>query len=202
MKTLFYCLASTIFAILMFVRPAQAQVVIGPGIIQAPFVRIQFQADGVTHIQAPFVNLYTPTPRYDSTTDDCLQTTNLPADRRQIAEAAGDLRESLTRFNTGPQWQHYFGLSRGEALSSRQLQASESAADTAGMAVVLNRFETIGADDQYKSINTLPAFRRTQELLAAYITQRQPIASPEELPLPPQPYHRPYQQSPDAQLPR
>jgi hypothetical protein len=192
MKTLFYCLASTIFAILMFVRPAQAQVVIGPGIIQAPFVRIQFQPDGVTHIQAPFVNLYTMSARYDSATDDCLATANLPADRRQIAAAAGDLRESLTRFNTGPQWQHYFGLSRGEALSSRQLQASESAADAAGMAVVLNRFETIGADEQYKTINTLSAFRRTQELLAAYVTQRQPsaIASPEELPLPPQPYHR------------
>lgn len=106
--------------------------------------------------------------------------------RKQLFVAAGDLKRSLGRFDTGEGWRQYFTLSPGMALSEDKAEANDAAPNDAELAQVLDRFDSVQQNEDYYKISRLPAFNTTRERLAAFLTHSQSPASqsPEELPAP------------------
>jgi hypothetical protein len=198
MKTImiFTAIAATWFGLHAEV---QAQVVLGPGFIEVPYVRIQWSPGGGIHIQAPFVDINTcpinNCPPCGSQTTSKVATPVVPPAPQTLAEqlfsAGRELNRSLDRFDTAATWQHYFGLARGEPLASvpvehlpgQYMYPSANAADVVGLR---RHFDLISQDNRYRMIADLPAFQKTYQLLVAFLNERSHPSgrAAEELPEP------------------
>jgi hypothetical protein len=178
----------------------QAQVVLGPGFIEVPYVRIQWNPGGGIHIQAPFVDINTcPVncpPCGSTNVSKVAPSVNPPAPTpqtlaEQLFSAGRELNRELDRFDTAATWQHYFGLARGEPLatvpvehlSGQYMYPLANAADVAGLR---RHFDLVSQDDHYRMIANLPAFQKTHQLLVAFLNERShpPGRAVEELPEP------------------
>jgi hypothetical protein len=176
----------------------QAQVVLGPGFIEVPYVRIQWNPGGGIHIQAPFVDINTCPincpPCGSRTVSKVAPPVDPPVPQtlaEQLFSAGRELNRSLDRFDTAATWQHYFGLARGEPLATvpvehlpgQYMYPSANAADVAGLR---RHFDLAGQDERYRMIANLPAFQKTHQLLVAFLNERGHPSSraAEELPEP------------------
>jgi hypothetical protein len=172
-----------------------AQVAVGPGFVQAPYVRVEWNHGGI-HVQAPFVDFHTgPWCCYDAVVKPSAPverpTASPPTVAEQLFSAGRDLNRELERFDTAATWQHYFGLSGGEPLASlpvehlagKYMYPSSSTADVAGLQ---RHFDTVRWDERYRMIASLPSFQRTYRLLIDFQNQPKSPASRtvEELPVP------------------
>lgn len=94
-----------------FATPAAGQlVVVQPGYVKAPFVRVFTNPDGSSYIRAPFVEVYSP-PHYHhhaAPTPDELAEYDWWMLRRVAREAAARLDNALSRFPTGDVWRRHF----------------------------------------------------------------------------------------------
>jgi hypothetical protein len=197
MTMIFTAIAATWFGLY---AKAQAQVVLGPGYIEVPYVRIQWNAGGGIHIQAPFVDINTcpiNCPPCGSTNVSKVAPPvvhPVPTPQtlaEQLFSAGRELNRSLDRFDTAATWQHYFGLARGEPLATvpvehlpgQYMYPSANAADVVGLR---RHFDLVSQDDRYRMIANLPAFQKTHQLLVAFLNERShpPGRAAEELPEP------------------
>lgn len=183
-------------------EPVAAQLVqVNPGYVRAPFVRVYRDPNGVTRVQAPFVDLYAPgryaadrwnrDPRDAATREELRQMPEARL-RRQLFGSALDLDRALDRFETGESWQRYLSVAPGLPLSRDRFDSAEITRTNGQLATVLAHFDAVSKNADYRMIAALPAFQWTHELLAEYLDARrmsQSAAHPtpaEELP-PPQP---------------
>ncbi len=185
--------------------PARAQnIIIAPGLIQVPYFRMEWLPSGSTHIQAPFVDLYTrplclsrnpcqsPLAADNSSAIDQPVASDAPMGQ-QLFAAGRELNRALAHFDTGNLWQNYLGLSIGGPLSQVPVDHRPGiylypVASQLDLGTVLDRFTTISQDNRFRIIASLPAFQKSHELLSAYLAERSnsPPSKAEELP-PPKP---------------
>jgi hypothetical protein len=108
--------------------------------------------------------------------------------RHQLSVAATDLHHSLEGLRTGSDWQKYLAFPEG-IVASKDDEPTEAAPNPEELAKVLQRFDTVSQEDQYRFLARLPAFRPTHDRLAAYVallkdTPQGPRPRAEELPVP------------------
>jgi hypothetical protein len=201
MRRFFYFAA--IALLLLSNAPAQAQnFIVTLGLIQVPYFRMEWLPGGGTHIQAPFVNIYTSPPcdlchsNTVSVGSENSQTIDLPLApdaplAQKLVAAAHELNRALANFDTGNLWQNYLGLAPGgplvqlpvERRPGRYLYPVSSKLD---LGTLLTRFDNVIHDDRFRAVTTLPAFERTHRLLSEYLAERRntPAPSAEEIPPP------------------
>jgi hypothetical protein len=175
------------------VSSACGQVDIEPGLIVAPFVRIEFN-HGLVHVQAPFVDLYThgpvcqnfeQNPNCPPASAPMTQPESLPPPtgqspappvspseaRQNLIAAAGALDRSLGQYETAASWRHYLAVGAGEALSPTMLRtAGFTKSGNETLSTILDRYDATTKNSDYRLISSLPAFRQTRAQLAAYLT--------------------------------
>jgi hypothetical protein len=108
-----------------------------------------------------------------------------PRMRRQLSASAAELNESLGRFNTGAGWKDYLLVSPNMPLAENRLRANDDL-PTSELADALARFDAAAENPDFRTINQLPAFKKTHARLVNYFGERQaPSTAPaEELPPP------------------
>jgi hypothetical protein len=107
-------LAVAVFAValatLLVASPCAAQlVVVQPGYVKAPFVRVFKNPDGSSYVRAPFVSVYSP-PKYRALgpTPEELAEVDWWTLRRVVRRAAAQLDAELHQFPTGDVWRRNF----------------------------------------------------------------------------------------------
>lgn len=169
-------------------------VIVRPGYVQAPFVRVYRDPFGGAHVRAPFVQVDRPgyyfgPPRrmqYEAplpARPDFAPPANTP--EGQLFDAMAAFQQSLARFDTGATWTAYFALDAGGALSPKRL-ADLSGQPTPDLVAMLDRFDTIADDEAFEAIARLSAFEQARNALASYVAQSATIepSNLEELPAP------------------
>jgi hypothetical protein len=162
--------------------PAQAQVGVWPGLVVAPFVRVQWNARQV-HVCAPFVNVVVDLPRCCGMPSPCCETTGTRGaysqsdhwlyahpTRQQLAKSAGMLYQSLDQFQTADSWRNYLALAPGGVLSEQHPEhPSAEVANNETLVGVLRHFDAANREQQYHQITALPEFQQLHTLLANYL---------------------------------
>jgi hypothetical protein len=95
---------------LLLASPCAAQlVVVQPGYVKAPFVRVYTHPDGSSYVRAPFVEVYSP-PKYHvlGPTPEELAEVDWWTLRRVVRRAAAQLDAELHQFPTGDVWRRNF----------------------------------------------------------------------------------------------
>jgi hypothetical protein len=186
-------LTIAMFGILADTAMAQL-VIVRPGYVQAPFVRVYRDPFGGAHVRAPFVGVDRPgffggTPRqlrYEAplpARPDYAPPAGTP--QGQLFDAMAAFSQSLSQFNTGDTWKSYFALDSGGALSPDRL-AHLNGQPTPDLVAMLDRFDSIIANQEYDMISSLPSFARARNELARFVARSTEMESPgaEELPVP------------------
>jgi len=92
--------------------------------------------------------------------------------RRQLAEASGELDQQLESLRTGEGWKKHLALPTEIFETSHWSDKGEpevSDSDAEQLRVVLARFDKVSRSEQYSQIARLPAFRATHEILEVYM---------------------------------
>ncbi|MEQ8791835.1 MAG: hypothetical protein RIC55_36600 [Pirellulaceae bacterium] len=94
----------------LLAAPCAAQlVVVQPGYVKAPFVRVYSNPDGSSYVRAPFVGVYTPPHhRVLGPTPEELAEADWWMLRRVVRKAAAQLDAELHQFPTGDVWRRNF----------------------------------------------------------------------------------------------
>ncbi len=157
-----------------------AQVAVGPGYAVAPCVSVEWDCRHV-HVCAPFVNLDVNLPGCCGCTPTCCTTdaynrsTNTlygQATRQRLMQAAGELDQSLARFETADSWRSYLALKPGQALASELPQQRETEMNVSEgntLIAILHRFDAANGDEKNRVITSLPEFQKVHTLLANYV---------------------------------
>jgi hypothetical protein len=107
---------------------------------------------------------------------------------RQLSFRARNLNRSLARLNTGPKWQRYLALPDDIVAAADRpsdITRPTRGVDRAALVPVLERFEVVSRNPEFRSVAALPAFAATHEKLTALL-RPQPAAQ-----LAPQPEPQP-----------
>ena len=91
-------------------RAAAQLVVVQPGYVKAPFVRVYTNPDGSSYVRAPFVEVYSP-PKFHhhiAPTPEELAELDAWMLRRVVRDAAARLDFTLAQFPTGDVWRRHF----------------------------------------------------------------------------------------------
>lgn len=115
---------------------------------------------------------------------------------RQLSLSARELNRSLAHFNTGARWQSYLALpDRIVAAIDKPPRTGQpqQPLDTSDLAPILEKFEQVSRNPQYREISALPAFQMTHERLSILMNPR---TEPQVAPTPNQPAPLPGQPAP------
>jgi hypothetical protein len=119
-----------------------------------------------------------------------LQELALPTDERlvrQLSHSGRALHQSLGNFSTGATWQRFLALpdeivaaaDRPPSMEPRDWQF-----DTEQLETILEHYDRVTRNREYRPIADLPAFQATHERLATLVSQQATANAPPE-PLPP-----------------
>jgi hypothetical protein len=110
---------------------------------------------------------------------------------RQLSLNARTLNRSLSNLNTGVTWQRYLALPDGViAAADRPPGGAELRADRKELSKILERYDSISANPEYRVIASLPEFEATHQRLSEVVNpprevlEQQPAEVAEELPPP------------------
>jgi hypothetical protein len=185
----------TLAAIGALANTGMAQlVIVRPGYVQAPFVRVYRDPFGGSHVRAPIVQVDRPgyfggVPRrmhYEAP----LPTRPAfapPANTQQgqLFDAMAAFSQALSQFDTGDTWINYFALNSGGSLSPERL-ASLDDKPSPDLVAMLDRFDAVNANESYDVISSLPAFAQARNELAQFVgrSSGSDASGAEELPAP------------------
>ena len=184
---------------------AEAQLVeVGPGYVKAPFVRVYRTPNG-TSVRAPFTHVESGAPAYGrqlrqgpyadpygdpqaggyDNVDAAADISLMERQRRLVAVSAWRLDRDLLRFRTGSHWQAFLrlppNLLNAHRIAGRGVMVQS---DPVAVQAVLNNFDAVASNDQYRKITQLSSFRSTHRLLREYVLL---LSLPSADPLPPVP---------------
>jgi len=138
-------------------------IVVRPGYVRAPFVRVIRQADGSTYVRAPFVRVNSPPRVRRSATSTTRRTAATAATeskylaemdwkelRAYLTKARRDLDRQLTKLPTGEVWRNYF-LTREPLLAEGDLGAL-TADERKRVTHLLGVFDKAAKNDDLKAI--------------------------------------------------
>lgn len=102
-------LAAALMTTLLAAPCAAQLVVVQPGYVKAPFVRVLTNPDGSSYVRAPFVEVYSPPHHHVlGPTAEELAEADWWTLRRVVRQAAAQLDAELSQFPTGDVWRRNF----------------------------------------------------------------------------------------------
>jgi hypothetical protein len=172
--------------------PANSQVAVGPGFVDAPFVHVDW-FHGHVHVQAACVDVCVNLPHRCWVAPPCgsingpaIESIAPPTPEGELAGSAAKLNRELATFETGDTWQRYLRVGSGGALSEEGLGRSGAQAVDSELQTALAHFDSAATTREYRTISMLPAFRQTHKLLAGYVASlsNRSSSSPEPVSMP------------------
>ena len=170
-------------------------VVVRPGYVKAPFVRVYSYPDGGSYVRAPFVRVhspgYRPMPFYSQSernpTPEDLGDLDWKPLRRALRQAAANLDAQLSRFPTREVWRSHFRTDSIRNLVIPEKEGPPTVEEQAALAAILQTFDESSESSDLRAITNLSAFRLLHAALREYVTpvelrlQRQLVTSSDEL---------------------
>lgn len=160
----------------MLSTASEAQMVrVGPGYVRAPFASVDWFPNGVTHVRAPFVNLYGPTfpPFYrqevQKPADDCAQM-SWQSLSQEIWKWSGQLDLDLERVPNGSVWQQKLKTAEIAGLVDTTADVAPPEANRAKLQEILESQQAALHSFQGRRIGSLPSLGNLQAALAEYVT--------------------------------
>ena len=170
----------SVLAWLILVSSAQSQlVVVRPGYIRAPFVRVIRRADGSTTVRAPFVRINSRPPFRARVRPEPLRVGPLakttkgtlsdkPIDlRRAILESRLDLDNDLKKLPTGAVWRNFF-LTR-QAIVNAKGKGEATPDERARIEKLLSIFDQAADNADLKAITNLESFRSLHAAMHEFV---------------------------------
>jgi hypothetical protein len=142
--------------------PAAGQlVVVQPGYVKAPFVRVFTNPDGSSYVRAPFVEVYSP-PHFHhhaAPTPDELAEYDWWMLRRVAREAASRLDNSLSQFPTGDVWRRHFQTRELAQLDTPHSESVPTPEDQARFSAWLAIYNAGAESDDLRAVTQLTDYR-------------------------------------------
>jgi hypothetical protein len=158
-------------------RAAAQLVIVQPGFVKAPFVRVYTAPDGSSFVRAPFVGIYSPGPihhfhhyhehfghQHFGPTPQELAEFDAWTLRRVTREAAGRLDAQLSRFPTGDVWRRHFQTRELAALPFEARSAAQGGGaavedDRGRISAMLATYDAAASSVDLRDVAGLDSFR-------------------------------------------
>ncbi len=171
------------FAILSFLLHSLSAVclaqlvVVRPGYVKAPFVRVYSYPDGSSYVRAPFVATHSPghRPRVFYPQGELVPTSENMGEldwkslRRVLRQSASDLDAQLSRFPTGEVWRSHFSTGRILNLVVPDEEAPPTVEEQAALVEILQTFDESLESSDLRAITSLYTFRILHAALREYV---------------------------------
>jgi len=152
-------------------------VVVRPGYVKAPFVRVHSYPDGSSYVRAPFVAVHSPArwpkayyPQVEliPTSEDMGDLDWMPL-RRALRQSAADLDAQLSRFPTGEVWRSHLSTGRIPSLVLPAKEGPPAVEEQAALAKILQRFDESSESSELRAITSLYTFHILHAALREYM---------------------------------
>jgi hypothetical protein len=148
----------TLLGLVVLVESAAAQlVVVQPGYVKAPFVRVYTNPDGSSYVRAPFVGVYSP-PKYHHRivpTPEELAELDWWMLRRVVHESAARLDATLSRFPTGDVWRRHFQTRELAGMQASQSEGAPTAEERAKLGELVAIYDAGAASADLRDVARL-----------------------------------------------
>lgn len=168
-------IAAAVVAALLCTPCAAQLVVVQPGYVKAPFVRVYTNPDGSSYVRAPFVGVYSP-PQYPplGPTAEELADADWYALRRVARHAGSMLDAELRQFPTGDVWRSHFQTRELPQLVRGDVESPPSAEEQAKLAELAAVYDTAEQSADLRAIVGLDSFRVLNAALRELATPAMP----------------------------
>jgi hypothetical protein len=153
-------------------------VVVRPGYVKAPFVRVYSYPDGSSYVRAPFVGVHSPGRRLRAfyrqgeliPTPENMGQLDWKQLRRALRQSAADLDAQLSRFPTREVWRSHFNTATIRDLVVPDNEAPPTVEEQVALIEILLAFDESAESSDLRAITNLYTFRVLHAALREYVT--------------------------------
>ena len=183
MKSLTILLLGILFHLSFFAAKCSAQlVVVRPGYVKAPFVRVYRNPDGSTYVRAPFVRVHSPVrqpqshyvPRELQSLAADLAEMSWQSLRHVLRQSSADLDAELSRFPTGKVWRRHFMAHAVLDLVPPQGDYPPSDDERTQLIEILTMFDQAHENSDLRAITSLVSFRVLHAAIGEFVSRPEP----------------------------